>query len=221
MPFYSFRSLPPVGGRERGIEHGVKAMKINNNKGFGLIELLVVIAVVALSVPVVLSVYIYGLQFSSTYSRYMEQHFQVVDVTQRIRKDIEEAAAYRVVYTPHDSSPNALVLWIPEEDAGGEIAAGDYTIRIWKLENEKLLLKTCAADSEIEVELGGSGFEPVLEGLDTSVVGGDALTRFERVTGERLLLSVKPVEKNAPLHRNRNVTKPIITEFSVLYKESL
>lgn len=199
----------------------MKAMKTKNNKGIGLIELLVVTAVIALTTPILFWVFLYGVQSFSTYSKYMEQHYKIIDVTQRIRKDVEEAAAYKVVYKA-DVSPipgSVLILWIPDDD--GNDAIDEFTIKAWKLYEGSLLFKSCSGGLADGKEDLNSGFSEILDGLDTSTVteGGSnyMLTRFEK-SGNRLLLSIKPAAENIYGFKNRNVTVPIITEFSVDYK---
>lgn len=195
-----------------------------NKKGFALVELLVVVAVVAMTTPLLFWVYLYGIQTFSTDNRYVEQHYKIIDVTQRIRSDIEKAAACKVVYdasaTPLEAS--VLALWIPDDDAD---TADNYFIRIWRLEDGKLLFKsgTGGYGAGSAQALDSSGYDTLLDGLDTAAAVKDdgtayMPTRFEKL-GDRVVLSIKPIETNERAFKNRNVTKPIITEFSVAYKD--
>ena len=195
----------------------------NNNRGFSLIELLIAVAVSALAAPLVFWIFSYGIQSYSSYSKYMEQHYKVMDVTQRIRKDIEEAAAYKVVYdatvTPIPAS--VLTLWIPDGDSD----YNTFTIRTWRIGDGGLFLKssTGTAEDGRAAALDGSGYSGVLDGLDTATV--EAVpnympTRFECID-DRILLSIKPLADNTAAAKNRNVNQPVVTEFSVRYKEKI
>ena len=200
-------------------------MKWKNNKGIGLIELLVVIAVVAMTTPLLFWMFTYGLQSYSSYNKYIEQQYKVMDVTQRIRKDIEESAAYKIAYdTSVNPIPlNILTLWVPDDDSD----VSTFSIRIWKIEAGKLYLKTGAGtvSDGLDAMADGSGYTEILGGLDTSTdtdhLGNYFLpTRFEFVK-DRILLSIKPVKENTVVSKNRNVIKPVVTEFSIRYKENI
>ncbi len=199
-----------------------------NKKGYSLIELLLVVAVIALSMPLLFWIYMYGVQTFSTDNRHMEQHYKIINVTQRIRQDIEEAAACKVPYNASASeAPQAseLTVWIPDQD---ETTSDYYIVKRWRLEDGHLYFKSCegvypAVEDPVETEaaLAATGFVSILDGLDTNAVldGGrwHMPTRFEKIA-DTIILSIKPVETNELAFRNRNVTKPIITEFSVSYK---
>lgn len=199
-----------------------------NQKGYGLIELLLVVAVIALSMPLLFWIYIYGVQTFSTDNRHMEQHYKIINVTQRIRQDIEEAAACKAPYNASASEgPQAseLTVWIPDQN---EMTSDYYTVKRWRLENGHLYFKSCegeypAVEDPVETEdaLAGIEFISILDGLDTKAVQDGSRwhmpTRFEKIA-DTIILSIKPVETNDLAFRNRNVTKPIITEFSVSYK---
>ena len=222
--------LPCRYGREADEKQG--GIMKNNKKGYGLVELLLVMAVIAISMPLLFLIYTYGIQAFSTGNRQVEQHYKIIDVTQRIRKDIEEAAAIKVYFDASDEGkPEAseLTVWIPDDD---EATLDYYMVNRWRLEDGQLYLKSCqgtypASDNFLAAEdgLDAIAFTPILDGLDTGAVQWEngtwhMPTRFDKsLNGDVIILSVKPVETNEFAFRNKNVTNPIITEFSVLYKK--
>jgi len=197
----------------------------NNKKGYGLIELLMVVAVVAMMTPLLFWVYVHGIQSFSTNSRYVQQHYKVIDATQRIRKDIEESASCKVAYDATvEPRISVLRLWIPVED----LQIHDrYIIKTWWLENGELLFNSYEGDYNTgkDEALENTDFIMILDGLDTTAVKTEIgtwymPTRFEKHSDDsRIVLSIKPLGTNDHAFKNRNVTKPIITEFSVLYKD--
>jgi type II secretory pathway pseudopilin PulG len=200
-------------------------MKIkSNNKGISLIELLVGVAVVAITAPMLLWFFMFGIQSFSTYNKYIEQHDRVIDVTQRIRKDVEEAAAYKVVYdtTVSPIVASVLTVCIPYNDGNEDT----FTIKTWRLEDGELLFKSCTGDyaKGHDEALDSTGYSKILDGLDTSTIEAPSSrympTRFQKYDN-RVMLSIKPIERNKNVHKNRNVTKPVITEFSVDYKDQI
>lgn len=71
------------------------------------------------------------------------------------------------------------------------------TVKVWTLD---------AADNSLKV-----GSTRVVDGIDVSK------SNFYEQSG-RLILEIKPIETNTKKYKNRNYTEPIITEFSVRYK---
>lgn len=198
-------------------------MKRKNNKGIGLVELLIVMAVSAMTAPILFWVFSYGIQNYTSYNKYIDQHYKVMDVTQRVRKDIEEAAAFKIVYdaTVYPIAASVLTLWIPDDDAD----VNTFSIRTWKVEGGKLYLKysTGTIDDGKTSTLESTGYSEVLGGLDTDTVAAVPNympTRFENID-DRILLSIKPLTEKTVVSKNRNVTKPVVTEFSVRYKEEI
>jgi len=198
-------------------------MKFYDKKGISLVELLIVIAVSALTAPILFWVFGYGIKCCSSYSRYIDQHYTVMELTQRIRKDIEEAAAFKIVYdaTVDPISASVLTLWI--QDTDGDV--NTYSIRSWRVENGKLYLKsiTGTIDEGRTATLDNSGFTEIMGGLNTATVTATPNympTRFEKID-ERILLSIKPVAQNTVASKNRNVEKPVVTEFSIRYKDEI
>ena len=198
-------------------------MKRKNNKGIGLVELLIVMAVSAMIAPILFWVFSYGIQSYTSYNKYIDQHYKVMEVTQRVRKDIEEAAAFKIVYdaTVTPIAASVLTLWIPDDDTD----VNTFKIKIWKIDGEKLYSKhsTGTIDDGKAAALESDGYSEILGGLDTDTVTAIPNympTRFENID-DRILLSIKPLTENTVVSKNRNVTKPVVTEFSVRYKEEI
>jgi len=200
-------------------------MKRKNNKGIGLIELLIVVAIGAMTAPILFWVFSYGVQSYSSYNKYIDQHYKVMEVTQRIRRDVEEAAAYKVVYdaTVDPIAASVVTLWIPDDDGD----ADTFDTRIWRVSNGSLFFKSISNGSiadGISATLDGNGYSEILGGLDTTTVADSPSnympTRFEWID-DRILLSIKPVSENMAVSKNRNVTKPVVTEFGVRYKDQI
>jgi type II secretory pathway pseudopilin PulG len=70
-------------------------------------------------------------------------------------------------------------------------------VKVWTLD---------VADNSLKV-----GSTQVVDGIDVSN------SNFYKQSG-RLILEIKPIETNTKKYKNRNYTEPIITEFSVRYK---
>lgn len=201
--------------------------KLKNNKGIGLVELLIVIAVAAMTAPLLFNVFIYGLHSYGSYNKYIDQHYKVMEVTQRIRKDVEEAAAFKVVYdaTVDPITESVLALWLPDDD--GDV--GTYSVRIWKVSGGCLYFKGLSnetIENGINAAAEPAGYSEILGGLDTSTVAASPSnympTRFDYIDiNKRILLSIKPVAQNTATSKNRNVAKPVITEFCVRYKDKI
>jgi len=202
-------------------------MKIKSNKGIGLIELLIVIAVAAMTAPLLFRVYIFSLHSFGSYSKYIDQHYKVMEVTQRIRKDVEEAAAFKVVYdaTVDPITASVLTLWLPDGDGN----TGTYSVRIWKVSGGCLYYKSLSngtIENGINATEESTGYSEILSGLDTATVAASPSnympTRFDYIDiNKRILLSIKPAAQNTAASKNRNVAKPIITEFCVRYKDKI
>lgn len=200
--------------------------KIKNNKGIGLVELLIVIAVAAMTAPLLFSVFMYGLQSSVSYNKYIDQHYKVMEVTQRVRKDVEEAAAFKVIYDSSASpiTESVLILWLPDDDGD----AGTFSVRIWKVSGGCLYYKglgNTTYEVGIDAAKDPTGYSEILRGLDTSTVEAEPIympTRFDYIDiNKRILLSIKPAAQNTTASKNRNVTEPVVTEFCVRYKDKI
>ncbi len=188
-------------------------MKLSNRKGMGILEVVVVMGIIAVLMPIVYMIFVDGIRTCNTYRKFLYQYDKVDGVVMRIRKDIEQAAYYKVVYEPDNSRSILVLRYHDYDDTGKE--------KTWKIEDERLYVKT---------DLPGApgSFEEVLGGLDTAVVSVPAAppepakkympSRFEKI-GDKVILGVKPEATNTRIHRNRNIEKPVITEFSVKYKE--
>lgn len=194
-----------------------------NQKGVSLIELLIVIAVVALTMPLLFYVFIDGVKSFNTYSKFAGQQDKVMGVTLRIRKDIEEAEGYKLYSSAHPDAPvSILALRYPLYEEGQKQPV-KYRYRYWKFESSKLSVMVNEGNTLNAV----GDYEAVVDGLDTSKITveppGESprevmLSGFAQTRG-RIVLSIKPVNENQ-VHKNRNVTKPIIAEYSVDYKNN-
>lgn len=168
--------------------------KIKSKRGFSFIELLIALMVVAMVSTLVTTLLLFGLQTFGTSTKQIAQHDVVMDVTQRIRNDIELAASCGYKNTLTES---VLKLTFPDP-----LAVPD---REWKFYDSKLYLNG----------------EEVIHGLNTeledSTDGDTRISRFQKLDN-CIYLSIQPTKTNTTIHLDRNVRKPIITEFSVAYK---
>jgi type IV pilus assembly protein PilA len=171
---------------------------MKKNSGFSLIELLIALMIVAMVTTLATIVLTFGLQSFGTSTKQISQQAKVLEVTGRIRKDIEEAAScgYK-----NSAGGSAIELKYPEPEVPD---------RVWIFKNSGLYLKIGTA---MEVLVVG--------GLDTNLLNnGDydtRVTRFQKINNS-IYLSIKPVKTNTTLHQNRNINNLVITEFSVKYK---
>jgi type IV pilus assembly protein PilA len=166
----------------------------NNKKGLTLIELMLIIALTAIVLPMIATTLISGINTNSTYLNYTRQHDKIFEVTQRIRKNIQEASAYKEYSNLTEG--NILILRFPD-------GSPDIT---WRFLNDSLSEK-----------IGSTDFNIIISGIDTLE------SRFEDLASQEnvIYFSIKPKATNVDKNKERNVVDPIITEFSVKYKEQI
>ncbi len=170
----------------------IRCVYLKNKKGLTLIELILYIALLAIILPVISTMVVYG--FDSYRSNYnmVQQEDTVNRAVQFLRKDIEAAAVIQV-----DPSEKILTLgyYVPPNTP-----PNPPTTREWKLDGSALYLGT--SEMVNGIDSANSSFKLVNKGTDKV----------------RIVLTIKPEETNKIKNKNRNYIKPIITEFSVKYK---
>jgi len=190
-------------------------MKIADRRGFTIIEILIALLVVAVISTVMTSMLIFGLNTFSTSTNNISQHDLVIDIMNRIGKDISEATAYKYYPDMTDTHPyTELTLQFPNKNR-----------KRWRFQDGTLALAILTYDSSTDT-YNEKDYPDLLKGLDTdktTTIGGitkvDFISKFEKFDStSSIQLTVKPTATNTNRYKERNVNKPIITEFSVLYK---
>ncbi len=199
-------------------------MKKTNSHGFALVELLLGLALIAIVLPLIFQLYIFGQETFSYGTRLAEQQYAVTNVLQHIRGDVQKAAY--VYYkgenenlaNVHAAKSSLIKLGYYSASAGGPVP--DKCI-YWRFYceadgQECTLQKTEEMDFSAPAP-GDDQFYTVVKGLDTAACnfylsesdGNDYMLR----------ISIKPIETNTGRMKSHNVKEAIITEISVLYKE--
>ncbi len=202
-------------------------MIADNKKGFSLMEIMVAMMIVGLISTLTASLFIFGLQSFNTTTRQIHQHDIVTEITRRISKDIQEASACHVkleVTLGDINSYSELYLEFPTP-SGITPAPSAPNWKCWKIQNGKLYLMIGPKNKYENGDYNPNNFKEILSGLDTgqyqdNLANTTLYSRFQRFN-DTLELSIKPSSTNTTIHKNKNIIKPIISEYSVKYKEDL
>ncbi|HEY9063230.1 MAG TPA: hypothetical protein VIO64_22450 [Pseudobacteroides sp.] len=171
---------------------------LKNKKGISLIEVLLYVALLGMVLPMVSTMLMHGFDSYKSNYRFIEQENMISNVTHLIRKDIESAKT--IIFNPD----------------GKEITLkfSGKSDKTWKFDSTDSTIKVGSTIVARNIDVSKSSFDKQI----------DSLSYTETHTGAKvfdkgyILLTIKPVETNKKI-KNRNFTKPIITEFSVRYKE--
>ncbi|MDP4093440.1 MAG: prepilin-type N-terminal cleavage/methylation domain-containing protein [Bacillota bacterium] len=169
---------------------------MKNNKGFTLLELLIVIAIIGIITPIICSMFESNIDINTTYTNYLYQQDKVTQTLQLLRKDIEEASGYNL-----DTLTQTLRLDFI-----------DSTSKYWRLNSDS----TSTDYNSLEFSSDGSKYEVVIQGIDTTN------SSFIKNDSEKIItLKIKPVKTNSiKKDQSRNISEPIVTDFSVRYKKN-
>jgi len=168
---------------------------VKDKKGYSLVELLIVFAILAIITPVIFSLLYYGIEDFQTNSKNLDQHKKVLDIMQVIRKDIEEASEVQAF------------------DKKLVILAESGSTKYWKFDGDTL--KFSSDDTTYNIALTGLSY--TLDALNNKIPE----STFEKSmsVNDRIIVKIKPQNSNASRYQERNISNPIITEFSVRYKK--
>lgn len=163
---------------------------LRNRKGVTLLEVIIYIALLVIIIPSISIFIAYGFDSYKSDYNLIQQQDAVTNAISMLRKDIELSKSYKVIGT------NELELGFlnPANISSDKI-------KTWKLINNTLSVTNGATTTVI------------VEGIDTS----KSIFRNDD-TKKTIALEIQPIETNSKKYRNKNFLKPIITEFSVIYK---
>lgn len=202
-------------------------MILKNRKGFSLTELLVVMAIIGITMPLIFTIFVFGIEDYSTTTKYVDQQYSVMEVTRYIRQDVEAAKKVTYVLTSDDASAKIgeVIFEFPDKSLRvwkfGKFHEADYdgidTVIGLGLKNVKSTEYTFdeATDKysiNTSVEYQGiiGKLDLTKSTFDVDGFSGDGPTKF--------ILTIKPEQLNKTKYKGRNINENIITEFSVRYK---
>lgn len=194
-------------------------MKTSNNKGIALVEMIIVIALIAIVLPLIFQLYMFGQETFSYSTRLIAQQYTVTNVLSHIRGDVQEAAS---VDASEERSGDQRTVTLKLGYYDGGTPASITKVRYWRIKGivggEGIL--EYSGEKNISDILTDSDYAEVVIGLDMDKCN------FERSVNsnpnrDRLSIQVKPLETNTGKGAAKNMREPIITEISVLYKENL
>lgn len=203
-------------------------MILKNKKGFSLTELLVVMAIIGITMPLIFTIFVFGIEDYSTTTKYVDQQYSVMEVTRYIRQDVE--AAKKITYVRETEDASAKIVEVIFEFP-------DKSLRFWKFGKfheadddgintvEGLGLKVIPssghsgqdADTGKYVITSPNEYEDIIGKLDLTQSGFE-VDSFSGDGPTKLILTIKPEQLNKTKYRGRNINENIITEFSVRYK---
>lgn len=195
-------------------------MKTSNNKGIALVEMIIVIALIAIVLPLIFQLYMFGQETFSYNTRLIAQQYTVTNVLSHIRGDVQEAASVDTAPSETADGQKIVTLKLGYYDSGTPAAI--TKVRYWRIRGtpggEGIL--EYSGEKNISDILTDSDYAEVVTGLDMDKCN------FKRSVNsnpnrDRLSIQVKPIETNTGKGAAKNMREPIITEISVLYKENL
>jgi prepilin-type N-terminal cleavage/methylation domain-containing protein len=203
-------------------------MIFKRHDGFSLIEIIMALMIVGLITTISTSLFIFGLRSFNTTTRQITQHDIVTEITRRISKDIQEASAYNFRLNVTEGaieSYSELFLQFPSTPSGIIPTPAALNWKSWKIQDGKLSVQVGPKTTYSVSDYNPNNYKEVLSNIDTSEFkeksGNITLkSRFQEVN-KTLLLCLKPKTTNVTIHKNRNILEPIITEYSVKYKDLL
>lgn len=194
-------------------------MKKTYNKGFTLVELIIVLALVAIVLPLIFQLYVYGQETFAHSNKFIAQQFTITNVMDHIRGDIQSAASVSVIPpTGPDVYPKAITLKLGYYDDSDTPVVATY--KYWRF--------YCRVPGEEgRLQYGGErnpAYTPADADYSDTVTGLDINNcNFERKAStpdcDRLIIEIKPIETNTGKAIGSNLREPIKTEISVLYKD--
>jgi len=183
-----------------------------DNKGFTLAEMLVTIALVGIISPILLAIFIFGIQDFDSTDKYLDQQNRVNEVIRYIRQDYEECKEVVVGRTNGGD-----VIWVKfvfpgsfASPAPGATPQPDPKNKVWTFYKGSGALSLYVGDENPVDNFSSMYFDVMVDDLDTSA------SKFY-FSDESLKLYVKPNANNIK-YRGRNINKEMITEFSVRNK---
>jgi len=193
-------------------------MKTSNNRGFALVEMILVIALIAIVLPLIFQLYMFGQETFSYNTRLVAQQYTVTNVLSHVRGDVQEAAS---VDTSSVTSGDQKTVTLKLGYYDGGTPADITKVRYWRIRGTvggKAILEY-SGEKNIADILTDSDYFEVVTGLDMDKCN------FERKDSQpernRLSIQIKPLETNTGKGVAKNMREAIMTEISVLYKETL
>lgn len=195
---------------------GGENMKDAKSKGFALVEMIIILALIAIVLPLIFQLYMFGQETFSFNSKLIAQQYAVTNVLSHIRADVQGAASVDTLeVTVGDEK--TVILKLGYYDGG--IPATISKVKYWRIKGTvgsegKLQY---SGEKNITDTLTDSDYVDVVAGLDMDKCN------FARTNSmrDRLSIKIKPLETNTGKAVSKNIREPITTEISVLYKEKL
>ena len=191
-------------------------MNLKSKKGFTIIEMLVALLIMGILSTLVTAEMIYGFQTFNTSTGQMSQQYKVMEGIERIRKDVNHASAIRVD-NDFVVKNSVLVLRFPDFKTTQEQ-------KYWRIQDNKLWTKIDKVDIGTNAIISIGNYIEVIGGIDTEyeiISSRNTLHSWFEINDNQLYFTIKPIATNKTMHLNRNVNQPIITDFSVLYKDPI
>lgn len=177
---------------------------LKNKKGISLIEVLLYVTLLGIVLPMISTILMHGFDSYKSNYKFIEQENTISNVTHLIRKDIESAKT--IIFSPDGKSITLKFL-----------GKSDKT---WMFDSTNSTIKAGSNVVAKNIDVSQSSFEKYINSADIEQgYDGTNLTNINIYKKGYIILTIKPQETNDKKYKNRNFTKPIITEFSVRYKE--
>ncbi len=182
---------------------------IKKNRGLSLVEVLLYVAILGLILPMMTTMYLHGFNSYKTNYNMIKQEETINNISLMLRKDIELAKSIKF------ESDKEIII---------NFQGTSVSPKTWKFDSVDNTLKMGSVVMAKDLDTTNCSFVKDVSNPVT-VNTGSGSTPYTTAVGAQiykngsLILTIKPIETNNTVSKNRNFTKPIITEFSVRYKE--
>lgn len=174
-----------------------------NNKGFTLVEMLLTLLIISILSVLVTSFLSYGYETFNVQTGYAGQQHKIQQALTLLGRDLR--ACRKIEYTTKagfGTMIQAMELEIPAVSGLGDAR------RTWELTGGAL---------QCTVYEGASSSTAVsVEGIDTT---NSAISLVTYSSNSAIVVSIVPEPTNKGKYQGNNIREPIITEYSVKYKE--
>lgn len=193
-----------------------------HNKGFALVEMIIVVALIAIVLPLLLQLYIFGQESFSYGSRLVAQQYTVTNTMQHIRGEVQSAAYVSAKSQNKEDDqvndyPKSSMIKLGYYDEGSPPVINKCVYWRFYCEaagKEGVLQRTTERNFSASVP-DTEEFVDVVMGLDINKCN----FVLQGSKPYKLTVEIKPVETNSGKAQARNVRESIITDISVLYKD--
>lgn len=198
-------------------------MKKLNNNGLALVEMMMGLALLAMLLPFIYHLYLFGQETFANNNRLIAQQYAVTNTMMHIRGDIHEAASVCTEATAEGVYPRAVTLKLGFIKESSTITKCKYW-RFYCTSASEAGVLQYSGEVDASHIIMDSEYSDVVTGLDISGcsferTGGMLTDDGKLVVDDTLTVEIKPFETNTGRAEGHNVKEPVKTEISIFYKD--